>query len=162
MNARPTHREPGSRYQSQEQMEFATAVARLAHLLVSIQWPVEVAWIEPEHVLHFPTRAAIIFRPRSGDEGERRARRVFRDRYGAAPAILFYACGHDGTRTYAFVEALEELAQGEEMFVSDGLKISSQADGSKTYVTSSSFWWWFHRRSYRKWERRIARSLAGG
>jgi len=75
---------------------------------------------------------------------------------------LFYACGQDDTRTYAFVEAVEELGQGEDMFVSDGLKVASQADATKTYVTSSSFWWWLHRRSYRNWERRTARSLASG
>ena len=145
-----------------EDMEFATAVARLKDLLVSIRWPLEIEWLESEHVLHFPLRATIVFRPQSRGEGERQARRVFRDRYGIAPAVMFYACGHDNTRTYAFVEAIEELGQGEEMFVSDGLKVASQANATKTHVTSSAFWWWLHRRSYRNWERRIARSLAGG
>jgi hypothetical protein len=37
-------------------------------------------------------------------------------------------CSHDGTRTYAFVEAIDELGQGEDMFVSEGLKISPQAE----------------------------------
>jgi hypothetical protein len=143
-------------------MEFATAVARLTHLLATIHWPVEIEWIEPGHVLHFPMRATVVFRSQSTRAGESHARRVFHERYGVAPAISFYACGHDGTRTYAFVEAIEELGQGEDMFVSDGLKVSSQADESETYVTSSFFRWWFHRRSYRKWERRTARSLAGG
>ena len=134
----------------------------MKHLLASIQWPLEIEWVKPEHVLHFPLRRTIVFRPPSAGEGERQARKVFCDRYSIAPAVLLYACGHDNTRTYAFVEAIEELAQGEDMFVSDGLKVASQADGTKTHVTSSSFWWWLHRRSYRNIERRIARSLAGG
>lgn len=143
-----------------EDMEFANAVVSLRHLLASIQWPTEIAWILPQHVLHVPRRATIIFR--SGEEGEKHARRIFHERYGIAPAISFYACGHDASWTYAFVEPIEELGQGEDMFVSDGLKVSAQADEAKTLVTSSSFWWWFHRRGYRKWEHRVARSLAGG
>jgi len=35
-------------------MEFATAVDRLTYLLAKIQWPVEIEWILPEHVLHYP------------------------------------------------------------------------------------------------------------
>lgn len=157
-----SHRPSNSGLPLAEDMEFENAVASLRHLLASIQWPTEIDWILPEHVLHVPLRATIIFRPKHAGEGEKHARKIFRERYGIAPAVSFYACGHDASRTYAFVEPIEQLGQGEHMFVSDGLKVSSQADEAKTHVTDSSFWWWFHRRSYRKWEQRIARSLAGG
>jgi len=101
------------------------------------------------------------FPTRTRREAERSARAVFRERYGRASAILFFAPAHDETRTYAFVEALEELGQGEHMFVSDGLKIAAQAHATRTYITHSSFRWWLHRRSYRKWKQRTERALSG-
>jgi hypothetical protein len=142
-------------------MEFEDAAARLKHLLKSLQWPVQIVWVRPDRVIHFPTRATIVFRPEPDDEAESNARALFCERYGRASAILFYAPAHDETRTYAFVEAIEELGQGEQMFVSDGLKIAAQADATLTYITHSSFRWWLHRRSYRKWKQRTERALAG-
>ena len=142
-------------------MEFEDATARLKHLLKALEWPAHIVWIRPDQVIHFPTRATIVFRPEPDDEAESDARGVFREKYGRASAISFYAPAHDGTRTFALVEAIGELGQGEQMFVSDGLKIAAQADAAPTHVTDSSFSWWLQRRSYRRWKQRTERALAG-
>jgi hypothetical protein len=144
-----------------DDMVFEDAAAGLKHLLERLGWPAQIVWVRPDHIIHFPTQATIVFRPEADDEAETNARAIFRERNGRAAAISFYAAAHDESRTYAFVEALEELGEGEHMFVSAGLKIAAQADATPTYVTRSSIWWWLHRRSYRKWKQRTERALAG-
>jgi hypothetical protein len=103
----------------------------------------------------------IVFRPEPDDEAESHARTVFRQRYGIAPAISFHAPAHDGRRTFAYVEAIEELAPGEQMFVSDGLKITTQAEPTPTQVTNSAFLWRLDRLTYDRWRRKTDRALAG-
>jgi hypothetical protein len=132
-------------------MEFEDAVARLTHLLAEIGWPPKVVWIRADQVVHFPARSTIVFRPEPDAEAEAHARNVFKERFGRAPAISFYAPGHAGGRTFAYVEPIDELADGESMFVADGLKIAAQGDVVPTYVTSSRFWWWLYRANYRRW-----------
>ena len=127
-------------------MEFDEAVARLEHLLTTLEWPPQIVWIRRDQVLHVPRQRTVVFRPEPDAEARERARTVFRRRYGSAPAISFYAAGHDGARTFAWVEAIEELGPGEDMFVHDGLKVAAQADVVPVDVTNSAFWWWLSRR----------------
>jgi hypothetical protein len=42
------------------------------------------------------------------------------------PAISFYSPGYANGRTFAYVEVIEQLADGEVMFVADGLKVATQ------------------------------------
>jgi len=60
------------------------------------------------------------------------------------------------------LDAIEQLDDGEHMFVADGLKISAQGDVAAAHVTQSRVGWWLVQRSYRRWRRRIERALAGG
>ncbi|HEX5718887.1 MAG TPA: hypothetical protein VF179_22180 [Thermoanaerobaculia bacterium] len=126
-------------------MEFDDGVARLVDLLAKLEWPTEIVWVRPDQVLYRPLRATIVFRPMPDAEAQAIARDVFHQNYGVAPAISFYAPAHDGTRTFAYVEAIQELADGEQMFVNEGLKIATQGATAPTSVTNSSLWWWLYR-----------------
>lgn len=135
-------------------MKFDDGVARLVDLLAKLEWPTEIVWVRPDQVLYRPLRATIVFRPMPDAEAQAIARDVFHQNYGVAPAISFYAPAHDGTRTFAYVEAIQELADGEQMFVNEGLKIATPGAAAPTSVTNSSLWWWLYRRAYRRWSRR--------
>ena len=142
-------------------MEFEDGVRRLEHLLALCGWPERIVWVTPEQVLHFPLRATIIFRPEPDGAAHTMASQLFERRYGAAPAVSFYAPARDESRTFAFVESIEELADGEDMFVEEQLKIALQGAETRTYVTDSSVRWWVYRRQYERWSRKTAEALAG-
>ncbi|MGZ5445136.1 MAG: hypothetical protein ACXW5U_15910 [Thermoanaerobaculia bacterium] len=143
-------------------MNFETGVIRLVALLEDISWPTALAWVRHNQVLYRPFLGTAIFRPLPDREAEDQARKVFDDRYGKAPGVLFYAVGHDAGRTYALIEAIEEPAQGEEeMFILDGLEIAARSDGDRTRVITSRVSWLVRRALHRRWETKTVRTLSG-
>jgi hypothetical protein len=142
-------------------MEFDDAVGRLVHLLATVEWPTRIVWIQPEQALHVPLQSTIVFRPEPDTAGEACARRVFAHNYGSAAAISFYSPGHASGKTFVYVEAIGKLADGEDMFVADGLKLATQGSSTQTHVIESRFRWWLYQRAYRSWQRRRERALAG-
>jgi hypothetical protein len=142
-------------------MDFDDAVARLVHLLGTLEWPTRIVWVQPKQVLYFPLRSTIVFRPEPDTAAEACARHIFEHEYGSAAVISFYSPGHANGRSFAYVEAIDDLADGEEMFVADGLKVATQGSVTPTDVTKSRFWWWMYQRAYRKWRQRTERALTG-
>lgn len=143
-------------------MEFAEATTHLARLLTRMGWPDQIVWVSPERVVHIPFRATVVFRPEPDHLAAEHASRLFREKHGQVPAILLYAVGHAGGRTFASIRVLEELAQGEDLFITDGLKIAAQGDESPTFVVRFRIAWWLHQRIYDRWQRRTQRALDGG
>jgi len=143
-------------------MQFEQGLIRLYDLLREIGWPTTITWVQHDQVLYMPTIRTIVFRPEPDGEAERRARSIFQQRYALAPAILFYAVGYLGDSSFALVEAVEELAQGEQMFVVDGLEIAARNQGERTEVTNSRLRWWLQRKLHHQWRLSTVHALAGG
>lgn len=82
---------------------------------------------------------------------------IFTQNYGKALAVKFHAVGQRDRETFAYIEPLAELGQGEVIFVADGLKLSATCDVPKVVIVRSRIYWWYIMRRHQAWERhRIA------
>jgi len=139
-------------------MQFNEALQRYTNFLGKIGWPQQIAWVESADVIVFPQVAVFVFRPkRPVDLSVIRVR--FEKEYGTAPAIAFHSVAFAKEQTYAFVEAIEELGQGEQMFVTEGLKLSAASEPPPLVVVRSRLRWWWVNRQYQAWLRARDRAL---
>jgi hypothetical protein len=139
-------------------MPFNEALQRYTSFLAKIGWPQQIVWVKSADVIVFPQVAVFVFRPqRPVDLSLIRAR--FEKEYGAAPAIAFHSVAFAEEQTYAFVEAIDQLGQGEHMFVTDRLKLSAASEPPPLVVVRSQLRWWWVNRQYRAWLRARDRAL---
>jgi hypothetical protein len=137
-------------------MGFDEAKLRLIALLVRLRWPREIAWIDESQLTSFPQRV-FVFLPRGRFEDEQAVREKFETALARCPAVRLAAIGKARDLTLAAVWPIDELAQGEAMFVEHGVKIDVPAAEPLITITRSRLRWWLIRRAYHKWmERRDA------
>ena len=138
---------------------FDVALRRLEWLLRDEHWPERVIWVDLDQVLVFPLTAKFIRLPRQPDHlaGARRTFDSARDR-GLPIEVYGIGC-HDGT-TYVTVRPIEELAQGEAMFLEDNVKVSIEGRPTRVVTVRSRLYWWLVGWRHRRWVRRRDLSLS--
>jgi len=139
-------------------MHFDDAFRRFSGFLAEVDWPQQIIWIEACEVIEFPRFTIFVFRPsQSIDLADVRA--VFEASYAVVPAVHFHGVAHANGHTFAFIRPIQELAQGEQMFVVDGLKLSVSSAPPRMVVVKSRLHWWWVNRQHRSWQRRLDRAL---
>ena len=135
---------------------FDEAKRRLVDLLLRVQRPREIAWVDESHITRFPDRVFVFLR-RGQFEPEHVVRAKYRLAAAKCPAVRLGAVGTVGTMSLVAVWPICELGAGEEMFIEEGVKIDVPAADPVVTITTSRVTWWVIRRAYRKWiERRDA------
>jgi hypothetical protein len=105
--------------------------------------------VKAEDVVVFPMATTCIDgRGQSNDLSAARSR--FNSARDRGVAIEIYGVGHLDDVTYAIVLPIEELAQGEEMFLEDNVKVSVTATPTRVVVTRSRVRWWLIQARYRR------------
>jgi hypothetical protein len=117
-------------------MTFDEARRRLIDLLIRVGWPQEIVWVDESQIVSFPERVFVFLRG-----GQYEQERVARGKYDSAaakcPAVRLGAVGIARGRTLAAVWPIEELGQGEEMFLEEGVKIDIPAAEPRLTITRS-------------------------
>ncbi len=135
---------------------FDEARRRLVDLLVHVRWPQEIAWVDECQIASWPQRVFIFLR-RGQFDPEHFARAKYESAAAKCPAVRLGAVGIARGMTLAAVWPIDELAQGEEMFIERGVKIDVPAAEPGVTITTSCVRWWLIRRAHRRWvERRDA------
>ena len=136
---------------------FTEALARLGSLLQHEGWPTELSWVSPEHIVSFPGNRAALYRPSPPGYGSEPAR-SFEAARGRGLPVELYGVGYAAGVSFAVVRPIEELAQGEHMFLTEGVKVGVAANAPSVQVVRSSVLWSFLQFRHRRWLRR--RNLA--
>ena len=138
---------------------FDVALSRLEELLRHEQWPERLVWVDLTQVIVFPLTATFIYLPRRSADFER-ARRTFDSARDRGLAIEIYGIGFRDDTTYAAVRPIEELAQGEPMFLEDNVKVGIQERPTPVTTVTAALHWWLVGWRYHRWVRR--RNLGSG
>jgi hypothetical protein len=129
---------------------LTVSLERFASLRRQQGWPETVRWVDLGRVLAFLPTTTFIYRPRQpGDIVGLRATFDAASVRGVPVEVAGLGCA-DGV-TFAIVRPIEELAQGEDMFLEDNVKISLPAVPPSLVVVTSPLRWWFTLARYRRW-----------
>ncbi len=132
---------------------FDEAVERLRKLLRSLLRPDELVWVTPFQVIRGPSHL-YIFRPDLSAEGEGTARRMFDVAARDCVAVRVGAIASTETTTFAMVWPIQELADGEAMFIHDSVKTDAPHENPAVTVVRSRLWWWVIESRYARLRRR--------
>ena len=142
-------------------LTFDATIARFRSLLDQQEWPEAVSWTIPEHVIVFPMITTYVYRPgKVNDLGV--ARKEFEAIRDKGKVIEVHGVGHVNGVTYGFVGPIEVLAQGEDMFLEENVKICISGTPTEMVVTRSRFRWWTIAARNRRWRRRIDAAFRAG
>jgi len=137
-------------------MTFDEARSRFSDLLQKTEWPGVVLWVNVDDVLRVPGNRVALFRPPSSPD-ETLPRTTFESGSSRGRVIRLEGVGQImGRATYATVELSDEPDQGEQMFFTEGVKISVADPPPSVVTVTSRFFWWLVRRSYARWQKRAA------
>src|SRR4051794_8332970 len=97
---------------------FDAALRRLESLLRHERWPERLIWVDLSQVIVVPMKVTFIYLTRRSGDFER-ARLTFDSARDRGLPIEIYGAGfRDGT-TFATVRTIDELGQGEAMFLEE-------------------------------------------
>jgi len=137
-------------------MTFDEARSRFSDLLREKGWPEVVLWVNVDDVRRLPGNRVALFRPRTSPD-ETLARTTFESGTARGLVIRLEGLGQTmGRATYATVELSDELDQGEQMFLKEGVKVSVAEPPLSVVCVTSKFFWWLVQRSYERWRKRAA------
>lgn len=120
---------------------FDEAVERLRKLLRSLLRPDALVWVTPFQVIRGSSHL-YIFRPDLSDESEGTARRMFDLAARDCVAVRVGAVASSKTTTFAMVWPIQELADGEAMFIHDSVKTDAPDENPAVTEVRSRLWWW--------------------
>ena len=103
---------------------FESALERLQHLLAHEGWPTDLLFVRESSVLRQRPPRALLLRP-SAAEPLSLGQFAYTEAIQASVPAHLFAIGHRGGTTYAYIRAIHELDQGEDMFISDGIHVSA-------------------------------------
>lgn len=151
LDVMPAQRDP-------EAATFDEAAARLRDLLAAMGWPTAVTWVANEDIIVFPKRT-YVFRPEAGRRSTEAARDVFELAMYDAVAVRVGAIGHRDGVTFATVWPIEQLAQGEEMFIERRVKVDAPSVPPRVVTVGFRWRWSLLKRACRTWQRGWRRVL---
>lgn len=140
---------------------FETAISHFLAHLASCGWPDPIHLLPESHVLLQRPPHALILRSRSTDPLN-----AGRLAYAAAQPIsvpaAFLGIGHRSGIVYACIRVLTDPAQGQEMFISEGIQLSALASPRSIRFCRSRLRWrvaaWFEARRISHVAARIPRA----
>jgi hypothetical protein len=139
-------------------MTFDEARSRFSDLLHKAGWPGVVLWVNVDNVLRVAGNRVALFRPPSSPD-ETQPRAIFESGNARGLGIRLEGVGQtEGRATYATVQLSGEPDQGEQMFSTEGVKISVADPPPSVVIVSSRFFWWLVRRSHARWQKRAAQA----
>lgn len=137
-------------------MTFDEARSRFTELLREKGWPGVILWVNVDDVRRLPGNRVALFRPTTSPD-ETLPRTTFESGTARGLVIRLEGLGQTlGRGTYATVEVSDEPAQGDQMALREGVKISVADPPLSVVVVTSKFFWRLVRRSHEKWQKRAA------
>jgi hypothetical protein len=122
-------------------MDFSEAQSCLLELLRSQGWPQHLAWLACNRVLALGPEYVALFRPETM-LAERSPHDLFNAICQTRKVIHIRAIAFLGQTTYVTMTPIQELAQGESMFVERGSKISMPTAPPRVMKVNSGVLWW--------------------
>jgi hypothetical protein len=115
---------------------FDAALRRLESLLRHEHWPQRLIWVDLTQVIVFPLTATFIYLPRRSGDCER-ARLTFDSARERGLPIEIYGAGFRAGTSFVSVRVIEELGQGEAMFLEDNVKVVIQGRPTPVVTVTS-------------------------